>query len=130
MRGIFAACIFLQFGSSAFAQSAGVPLSDLQRQGRELFNQSCRVCHSLPSTSGAPYGPVISRDTQQGRDDLVAEFISNGTPHMPAFKHHFQPAQISAIVAYIRTIPTTQATAMPRPVPSQTERERQQREAD
>ena len=35
----------------------------------------------------------------------MREVISNGTPRMPGFKHHFEPAQIDAIVAYLKTVP-------------------------
>jgi mono/diheme cytochrome c family protein len=30
---------------------------------------------------------------------------------MPGFKYHFEPAQIDAIVAYLKTIPTPAAPA-------------------
>ena len=36
----------------------------------------------------------------------MREVISNGTPRMPGFKYHFEPTQIDAIVAYLKTIPT------------------------
>jgi mono/diheme cytochrome c family protein len=35
----------------------------------------------------------------------MREVIGNGTPRMPGFKHHFEPPQIDAIVAYLKTIP-------------------------
>ena len=41
----------------------------------------------------------------------MGEVISNGTPRMPGFKYHFEPAQIEAIVAYLRTIPPPSAVA-------------------
>ena len=130
MRGACAAMLFVSLGQSALAQPEGSSLNDTQRQGRELFNQSCRVCHSLPSSSGAPYGPLLNMDTQRGKDDLVAEIISDGTPRMPGFKHHFQPAQVNAIVAYLRTVPVVQAAPPPTSTQTQADRERQQREAD
>ena len=60
-----------------------------------------------------------------GRDDLLRTFISNGTARMPGFKYTYNPEQIAAIAAYIKTlrpgnqdIPTarTQARA---PTPAQ-----------
>ena len=65
-----------------------------------LFNQSCRVCHTKPQLVSPQYGPVLSKDSLGGQDDVMREFISNGTPRMPGFKYHFEPAQIDAIVAY------------------------------
>jgi mono/diheme cytochrome c family protein len=41
----------------------------------------------------------------------MREVISNGTPRMPGFKIHFQPAEIDAIVAYLKTVPSPSAPA-------------------
>jgi mono/diheme cytochrome c family protein len=115
---------------AANAQSGA--LNDAQHQGRALFNQSCRVCHTPPSLNAPLYGPALSQDTQRGRDDVLAEIIAEGSPRMPGFKYQFSPDQITAIVAYLRTIPSQQsASSQPAALPaSRGERERQQREAD
>jgi mono/diheme cytochrome c family protein len=44
---------------------------------------------------------------------VMREVISNGTPRMPGFKYHFEPTQIEAIVAYLKTIPAPPAPASP-----------------
>ena len=74
---------------AALAQQGNAPLNDKQLLGMRLFNQSCRVCHTKLG----------------GQDSVMREVISNGTPRMPGFKHHFEPPQIDAIVAYLKTIP-------------------------
>jgi mono/diheme cytochrome c family protein len=80
--------------------------------GLRLFNQSCRVCHTKPQLSSPQYGPVLSMNTFGGNAEALRQFISNGSPRMPGFKYTFKPAQIDAIVAYIKTIPAPiQATA-------------------
>ncbi len=95
--------------SSAFAawsQSGNEPkLDETQLTGLRLFNQSCRVCHTKPQLTSPQYGPVLSKDSAGGRDDVMRQVISDGTPRMPGFKHHFEPAQIDAIVAYLKTVP-------------------------
>jgi mono/diheme cytochrome c family protein len=73
--------------------------------GMRLFNQSCRVCHTKPQLVSPQYGPVLSMSTLGGKADVMREVIGNGTPRMPGFKYHFKPAEIDAIVAYIKTIP-------------------------
>src|SRR5258707_5506579 len=73
--------------------------------GMRLFNQSCRVCHTKPQLSSPLYGPALSRQSLGGQDDVMRDVIGNGTPRMPGFKHHFEPPQIDAIVAYLKTIP-------------------------
>ena len=115
---------------AANAQSGAV--NDAQHQGRALFNQSCRVCHTPPSLNAPLYGPALSQDTQRGHDDVLAEIIAEGSPRMPGFKYQFNPDQITAIVAYLRTVPPQQsASSQPTARPaSASERERQQREAD
>jgi mono/diheme cytochrome c family protein len=115
----------------AHAQSSD--LNDSQRQGRALFNQSCRVCHTPPSLNAPLYGPALTQDTQRGRDDILTEIIAEGSPRMPAFKYQFNLDQIAAIVSYLRTVPAQAQSASsqpPAPAVTRSERERQQREAD
>jgi mono/diheme cytochrome c family protein len=85
--------------------------NDPQLLGMRLFNQSCRVCHTKPQLTSPQYGPVLSMNTLGGKAEVMREVISNGTPRMPGFKYQFKPAEIDAIVAYIKTIPAPSATA-------------------
>jgi mono/diheme cytochrome c family protein len=81
-------------------------LTPQQLQGRNLFNQSCMVCHvKLQITSPAKYGPDLSRNALSGQEALMRDVISNGTPNMPGFKYHFEPGQIDAIVSYLKALP-------------------------
>ena len=90
-------------------------LTPQQLRGRNLFNQSCMVCHvKLQITSPAKYGPDLSQNALGGREDVMREVISNGTPNMPGFKYHFESDQIDAIIAYLKTLP-----APPAPPPAQ-----------
>jgi mono/diheme cytochrome c family protein len=99
----------------AIAQQAEQPLNDKQTVGRNLFAQSCVVCHvKVQLTNVGHFGPVLSRMSLGGQEDLMREFISNGTPNMPGFKYHFRPDQIDAIVAYVKTLPVP-APAAPAP---------------
>jgi|SRR5882757_3470741 mono/diheme cytochrome c family protein len=109
---LLAACLLPCFGGAG-AQPAGGNLDDKQLLGMRLFNQSCRVCHTKPQMTSPMYGPELSQSSAGGRDDVMRDVISNGTPRMPGFKHHFQPPEIEAIVAYLKTIPTPAAPAAP-----------------
>jgi mono/diheme cytochrome c family protein len=81
-------------------------LTPQQLQGRNLFNQSCMVCHvKLQITSPAKYGPDLSKNALGGQEAVIRDVISNGTPNMPGFKYHFAPDQIDAIVSYVKTLP-------------------------
>ena len=91
-------------GTSA-QPGAGQALDDRQLLGMRLFNQSCRLCHTKPQLVSPLYGPELSQNSLGGQEAVMREVISNGTPRMPGFKYHFEPAQIDAIVAYLKTMP-------------------------
>jgi len=99
--------LLLVLPDSASAQGA---LNEQQRLGQTLFTQSCGVCHLKPQITANTFGPTLSKDSAGGREDVMRETITNGTPRMPGFKHTFEPAQIDAIVAYLKTVPAPQAT--------------------
>jgi len=89
----------------AFAQQPPDGLTDQQRLGRQVLSQSCGVCHLPPARNARTYGPVLSKATSGGDDALMRKFIMEGTPRMPAFRYFLQPAEIDAIIAYVRTVP-------------------------
>ena len=91
----------------AFAQQADDTLNDTQKLGRQMFAQSCGVCHLPPAINARTYGPGLSRDTAGGSDEVIRGVISEGTPRMPAFKHYLQRGEIDAIIAYLKTVPAT-----------------------
>ena len=95
----------------ASAQQAGDGLNDTQRHGRQLLAQSCGVCHLPPSLGAKTYGPPLNKAAGNGDDDIMREYITNGTPRMPAFKLFLKPADIDAIIAYVRTVPAAATPA-------------------
>jgi mono/diheme cytochrome c family protein len=91
---------------AAFAQSTNPHLlPDKERLGWRLYEQSCSICHTKPNLVLGQFGPSLSRESLGGKPELVREVIANGTPRMPGFKHHFAPAEIDAIIAYLQTLP-------------------------
>jgi mono/diheme cytochrome c family protein len=98
-------------GASAQPAGGNQTLDDKQLLGMQLFNQSCRVCHTKPQMTSPLYGPELSRSSAGGSEEVMREVISNGTPRMPGFQYHFEPAQIEAIAAYLKTIPPSAAPA-------------------
>ena len=100
--------LILLMSLSAWPHLAGAqqPLNEKQTLGRNLFAQSCIVCHvKTQLAAGGHFGPALSGMSLGGQEDLMREFISSGTPNMPGFKYHFKPEQIDAIVAYLKTLP-------------------------
>jgi mono/diheme cytochrome c family protein len=112
---VSAIAIWLANSWSAGAQptQANQMAADQQLTGMRLFNQSCRVCHTKPQMTSPLYGPQLSQSSAGGSAETMRDVISNGTPRMPGFKYHFEPAEIEAIVAYLKTLPPAMPAASP-----------------
>ena len=103
---VFFAVLVALWPTGASAQQAGDNLTEQQRRGRQLLAQSCGVCHLSPSLNARTYGPPLNKAAANGDDSIMREYILNGTPRMPAFKHYLKDNEIDAIIAYVRTVPT------------------------
>ena len=117
-------CISAWFGllliassaQGALAQQPADNLTDQQKLGRQVFAQSCGVCHLPPSLGARTYGPALNKEAGGGDNDVMREFVENGTPRMPAFKYTYNADQIAAIAAYLKTLPVgNQAPPIPPP---------------
>src|SRR5712691_5651404 len=75
-------------------------LNETQLLGRQVFAQSCGICHLQPSLGVKTYGPMLDKAATAGNDEV-----------MPAFKYYLKPAEIDAIIAYVRTVPVPAAPA-------------------
>jgi mono/diheme cytochrome c family protein len=91
--------------AAAAAHAQPTDLNDTQRLGRQVFAQSCGICHLQPSMGVKTYGPMLNKAATAGNDEVMRAFIVNGTDRMPAFKYYLKPAEIDAIIAYLRTVP-------------------------
>jgi mono/diheme cytochrome c family protein len=110
--------LLLATGQGDSAQQPTDNLNDEQKLGRQVFAQSCGVCHLPPSLGAKTYGPALNKEAAGGDNDVMREFVENGTPRMPAFKYYLKPQEIDAIISYVRTVPVqaTTASAAPRAV--------------
>ena len=50
-------------------------LTEQQRLGRRLFEQSCGVCHTRPTLISCMYGPELSRLNLGGQEELLRVFV-------------------------------------------------------
>src|SRR5215813_6420465 len=110
---LFGLFVLAASAQGATAQQAGGNLTDQQKMGRLVFAQSCGVCHLPPTLGAKTYGPALNKDAGGGDDEVMREFITNGTPRMPAFKYYLKADQIEAIISYVRTVPVQAAAAAP-----------------
>ena len=110
MKRLALACLFM--ASSGFAAArAAENLTDQQLEGRRFVQQSCGLCHTKPTLTSPVFGPILSKATFAMGDDQPRKQIAEGSPNMPGFKYHFTPAQIDAIVAYLKTVDAPPAPA-------------------
>jgi mono/diheme cytochrome c family protein len=112
MKGWIA--ILLVAGIPQLALAAEVELNDQQKLGWRLFETSCGVCHTRPTLIAGLYGPELNKDSAGGREETISDIVTNGTPRMPGFKYTYNPNQIAAIAAYVKTLPVgNQALTVP-----------------
>ena len=64
-----------------------------------------------PSLGVKTYGPMLNKSAAAGNDEVMRAFIVNGSDRMPGFKYYLKPAEIDAIIAYVRTVPVPAAPA-------------------
>jgi mono/diheme cytochrome c family protein len=96
----------LGLATAAQAQQPSLPqLDSVQTQGRAIFSKSCNICHLPQQLGTGTFGPQLSKASLDGDASVLREVISNGMPHMPGFKHMYQPAQIDSVIAYLKTVP-------------------------
>ena len=111
MKRYASVVLFLSIGwaQGVSAQQDGGALTETQLRGRQILAQSCGICHLPPALNAKTYGPPLNKASAAGNDDVMRAFIMNGTPRMPAFRHYLQPAEINAIIAYVKTVPAPPA---------------------
>ena len=102
-------CLALGLLALPQVAAAQAPLTDTQKLGQRLFEQSCGVCHTRPTLVSGLYGPALSKEAAGGRADVVRDVISNGTPRMPGFKYPYDADQIAAIADYLALMPVPAA---------------------
>ena len=113
-RLLFLAYLLAPWAQSAWAQQTDGNLTQRQLHGRQLLAQSCGVCHLQASLNAKTYGPPLNKTSTNGNNDIMRTFIMEGTPRMPGFKHYFKPADVDAIIDYVRTIAAPSDTAAAR----------------
>ncbi len=103
MRQRWTAFAFLAFAACGGEETEETPAS----RGQPLYANSCASCHGAAGNTAVVQGAAIltSAETQQKTDDVLAGTIRDGKgTGMPAFSSQYSAAQISDIVAYVRSL--------------------------
>lgn len=98
----------LALGCSVTGRASGSAVDD----GKALFAQDCARCHSATTTEsqeGPGLKDLFKRDTLPGSGRPTTEAnvrsqILNGGGGMPPFKGTLSNSQVSALIAYLRTL--------------------------
>jgi mono/diheme cytochrome c family protein len=86
-------------------QSSGAPLTDMQKDGRRIFQQRCAVCHTLPTVVSKRYGPALYKEIVEDNEDNIRDTILEGREGlMPGFKYGLTRAEVDSIIEYLKTV--------------------------
>jgi mono/diheme cytochrome c family protein len=107
---------FSPLAASAQQSDSDKALNSTQKLGQRIFQQRCGVCHSQIGNFPM-YGPALHKDLINGNEDAIKEMIRSGTSKMPGFKFGLQPAEIDAIVEYLKTVPKPEKRTAPTSTP-------------
>ena len=86
-------------------QTPATPLTDVQKDGRRIFQQRCAVCHTLPTVVSKRYGPALYKEIVEDNEDNIRDVILEGREGlMPGFKYGLARAEIDSIIEYLKTV--------------------------
>jgi len=98
-------CSTLSIRVDVLAQQSDSNLTPTQTLGRRVLQQHCAVCHTKVDLVNPMYGIPLNKDLVDGKEDMIRDYIRNGSKRMPAFKYALESSEIDAIVAYLKTVP-------------------------
>ena len=78
--------------------------------GAAIYKSKCAMCHGPDGAGQTPMGKNMklrdlrSAEVQKQTDAELVKWIADGKGKMPAYKGKLTPAEIDALVAFIRTL--------------------------
>jgi mono/diheme cytochrome c family protein len=89
--------------SSQSSSTASGGAENASAQGKQVFTQNCKGCHTLKDAAATgSVGPNLD-DLQPPKATVVRQ-VNNGGGPMPAFKGKLTDAQIDAVSTYVSTV--------------------------
>jgi mono/diheme cytochrome c family protein len=111
------ACILVAAGAMVatnligLADTAKPVMNAKAKRGAEIFQQNCVSCHNKQPDDATPFGPPNLHGIFSGKPMVspaitpaeATDTIKNGKAPMPAFGSLLTEAQISDLIAYLKT---------------------------
>jgi mono/diheme cytochrome c family protein len=80
---------------------------DRGKLGEKTYVKFCGGCHGFNGIAWYVNSPSFAlRERMDKSDEALVASIKNGRGEMPSWEYMLQPAQIDALVSFIRTLPT------------------------
>jgi len=81
-------------------------------RGKDLFDKKCGICHYAdndqkkigPGLKGISKRGTFTVNNNKVTDESLRTWIENGDTLMPPFKDVLEPAQITDVIAYVKTL--------------------------
>jgi cytochrome c len=81
-------------------------------RGKDVFEKKCALCHNAdseekkigPGLKGLSKRGTFSVNNNKVTTEALKTWIENGDSLMPPFKDVLEPAQISDVVTYVKTL--------------------------
>lgn len=106
---------------AAFGLTAATQPADVAR-GEVLLTRYCAGCHAVgpsgvsPNRAAPRFRELHTRYKMDDLAEALAEGMLTGHPAMPEFR--FSPADVQAVIAYLKSIQTHQEAAAAAPAPA------------
>jgi mono/diheme cytochrome c family protein len=84
-------------------QSTSTGAQNASAEGKQVFNQNCKGCHTLQD-AGATGSVGPNLDDLKPPKATVVRQVENGGGPMPAFKGKLTDAQIDAVATYVSSV--------------------------
>jgi mono/diheme cytochrome c family protein len=89
--------------SSSASSSSGGGTQNASAEGKQVFTQNCKSCHTLKDAGATgTVGPNLD-DLKPPKATVVRQ-VNNGGGPMPAFKGKLSDAQINAVATYVSSV--------------------------
>ena len=95
------------FSNKHSVEAASSSMGDAQRSGAAIFSQVCSRCHGIDGRAQTAKGRSLGATDLTSNDWTPntardTRIVTRGKEDMPSFKSKLKPAEIDAVVSYIR----------------------------